>query len=362
MKILHIIGSFEQGGAETYTLRYCQYDKENRHYVLGVNGKPGDLSKEFAEHATVIDNIKVGPMGQNWKWFFHFLKKEKIDSVWSVNGGLLLLVAKVAGVGTRLTFYRNSTTHIEHDPMHLRAMYLRMTYLLNPLISTNVLSNSFAAIRNYNPFLAKRKKGYEVIYNGIDLNHISKKGKEQVREELGLPKNAFVIGHSGRYHFAKNHEMIMKVAFALCKKFEDVYFVLIGKGVPEKYGIQVEKEGLSQRIVMLGYRKDVMDILKALDLFYFPSTTEGQPNALIEAMLSGVPFVASDISAIKETTPDDLHRQLVSCHDFEKNYDLIECLYHNKEKLIDLKCESWAKSHFDANKQFELFKKQLQNE
>ncbi len=361
MRFLHVIGSFEQGGAETYTLRYCQYDRDNQHYVLGVNGKAGDLSKEFSKYATVIDNVRVGLLGKNWKWFFHFLKEEKIDSVWCVNGGLLLLVAKIAGVKTRLTFYRNSTTHIEHDPLSLRASYLRISYLLNPLVSTNILSNSFAAIRNYNPLLAKREKGYKVIYNGIDLTHISRKNKQQVREDLGLPQNAFVIGHSGRYHFAKNHDMILKVAFALCKEYDDVYFVLIGKGVPEKFGNLVEHEGLSHRIMMLGYRKDVMDILKALDLYYFPSTTEGQPNALIEAMLSGVPFVASDIPAIKETTPDDLHRQLVPCHDFEKNYNLIECLYHNKEKLKDLKCESWAKSHFDANKQFELFKKQLKN-
>ena len=70
----------------------------------------------------------------------------------------------------------------------------------------------------------------------------------------------------------------------------------MGKGVREKYEMIVQQMGLDGQIHLLGYRSDVLRILPLFDLYYFPSLTEGQPNALIEAMATGLPFVASDIA------------------------------------------------------------------
>lgn len=83
----------------------------------------------------------------------------------------------------------------------------------------------------------------------------------------------------------------MKVASELCHKYKDIHFVLVGKGVKEKYEMMVQQMGLNKQIHLLGYRDDVLRILPLFDLYYFPSLTEGQPNALIEAMATGLPLL-----------------------------------------------------------------------
>ena len=111
----------------------------------------------------------------------------------------------------------------------------------------------------------------------------------------------------------------------------------------------------------MGYRTDVMDILKGLDLFYFPSVTEGNPNALLEAMASNIPFVASDIPPIRESVPGFLKPTLINPYNEEKNYSAIEDMYLHREKLELRKCKEWAIEHYDAYRQFNLFKDELEN-
>ena len=74
---------------------------------------------------------------------------------------------------------------------------------------------------------------------------------------------------------------IIEVAIKLCKKYNEIYAVMCGKGVDNALSQKVKKEGLEDQIKLLGYRSDVIKVLNTLDCFYFPSLSEGQPNALI---------------------------------------------------------------------------------
>src|SRR5690606_33929956 len=82
----------------------------------------------------------------------------------------------------------------------------------------------------------------------------------------------------------------------------------------------------SGRIILQENRPDIPKVLNTLDCYYFPSITEGQPNALIEAMISGLPIVASDIDPIKECVPpffiDELVPPLSVDHAVQKILDI----------------------------------------
>lgn len=359
-KILHILGSLNQGGAETYLLRYLQYDRENEHYVLCKYGITGPLEKEYKKVAHIITDINFSHILGDYHKFYRFLKDQHIDSVWDGTTDITLIIAKFAGVKNRYLFYRSSSSCWVKDSFYIRHLYNFILRKLCSLSVTKILANSETALKRFHPNYKKHPERFQVIYNGISTNSISNKNRTEIRELLHIPKDAFIVGHSGRLDPAKNHPMIIDVAISLCKKYEDIHFVLMGLNVDKKYGEQIEQLGLENRIHLLGYRKDVMDILKGLDLYYFPSVTEGQPNALIEALVSGLPFVASNIDPIKEATPTLLHKNLVDPRDKELNVSAIENFYLNRDRLSSETCAEWAINYFEANRQFHLFKTELE--
>lgn len=127
----------------------------------------------------------------------------------------------------------------------------------------------------------------------------------------------------------------------------------------EKYEMMVQQMGLNKQIHLLGYRDDVLRILPLFDLYYFPSLTEGQPNALIEAMATGLPFVASDIAPIKESVPPAIRSLLLPPCDSERAVKVIERIYKGESDGAEYMCKEWAQQHFDADELFAKFRREL---
>lgn len=101
-------------------------------------------------------------------------------------------------------------------------------------------------------------------------------------------------------------------------------------------------------------------VLKAIDLFFFPSITEGNPNALIEAMIAGVNIIASDTDPHRECTPDSYHQYLVPVSDYRAQARQIDMLLQSNEKNFGVNLQSFADTRFDANVNFSQFLKEIQ--
>lgn len=141
-----------------------------------------------------------------------------------------------------------------------------------------------------------RGKAYKIPGVGIDVKgiHDLKVDRAQKRRELGVPEDAFVMLSVGDLNANKNHSTAIK-AFAKAD-IPNSYYLICGEGeLRNELGSLAEKLGVSQRIRLLGFRNDVREILKASDLFVFPSFREGLSVALLEAASAGVTCVASNI-------------------------------------------------------------------
>lgn len=144
----------------------------------------------------------------------------------------------------------------------------------------------------------------EVLENGIHLDIFRNPGvtKSEIRKEIGIPENAFVLGHVGRMAPEKNHKKIFEVFKELKKRRPDAILLLVGNGRCEDEVKQLNnKMGLSDSTFILSNRTDVNRLLKAMDVFIFPSLFEGLGIALIEAEASGLKCVISD------TVPKETH-------------------------------------------------------
>ncbi|MNT34782.1 Glycosyltransferase Gtf1 [compost metagenome] len=135
----------------------------------------------------------------------------------------------------------------------------------------------------------------------------------------------------------------------MCGKNTDVY---LNKSVEENIF-------LKDKVKVLGYRDDVSSMLTIFDLYFFPSITEGQPNALIEAMVAGVPIIASNIKPIVETTPEILHNELVDPFDVQGFCERIEEYYLNDSKRENANFSDWAINKFSPKKLFTEFYSEL---
>ena len=360
MKTLFLITTLDQGGIETYLLRYLEYYQEHEAIVICKSGGFGELYPQYARMVRVLPMRFSYILGKQYYRFYKLLKNEGIDTVCDFTGnfaGLPLGIAWLARVKKRIVFYRGSTNHFKETPFRL--LYNAGMRRLVLVFATKILSNSVAALDFFFPKRNRISERFEVIYNGMDMKKLSQQGKKKLLQEFSLPSDAFIVGHTGRCNEAKNHDTILKVASELCHRHKDIHFVLVGKGVREKYEMIVQQMGLDGQIHLLGYRSDVLRILPLFDLYYFPSLTEGQPNALIEAMATGLPFVASDIASIKESVPVEMYSLLLSPCDAEKAVKVIERIYKGEVNRDKYRCKEWAQKCFNADDLFAKFRKEL---
>lgn len=144
--------------------------------------------------------------------------------------------------------------------------------------------------------LRNNGKVYYVPGVGVDVEKFSKKSsnREAKRKEMGIKENEKVILSVGELIKRKNHEVIIRALSNLQE--QDYVYLICGRGVFMNHLVDLSiRLGIQDKVKLLGFRKDIVEICKAADLFVFPSIHEGLPVALMEAMACGLPCIASEV-------------------------------------------------------------------
>ena len=135
-----------------------------------------------------------------------------------------------------------------------------------------------------------------IIRNGIDLKRFREPGvsREEKRRELGIPEDAFLVGHVGRFTPEKNHPFLLDVFREIASRREDAWLLMVGAEDHSHVEERLRGYGLQDRYTILSGRKDIPELLGAMDIFVFPSIFEGFPVSLIEAQAAGLRCIVSD--------------------------------------------------------------------
>ncbi len=137
---------------------------------------------------------------------------------------------------------------------------------------------------------------FTIINNGIEVDRFAfrQEARDRVRKALDIDAS-FVVGNVGAFLSAKNHVFLVKVFEALSAIVPEAKLVLVGLGPLEKrVRLQVADSGLTDKVLFLGRRDDIPDLLSAMDRLIFPSLYEGFPLAVLEAQVAGLPSLISD--------------------------------------------------------------------
>ena len=150
----------------------------------------------------------------------------------------------------------------------------------------------------------------EVIPRGRDwerLGEPSLKRRAQVRSRLGLRPDQMVLLNIGRQEYQKGQRYLIEAVDGLVRDQPSIVLMIAGRegNVSQELRAAIADRGLSERVLLLGHRRDVGDLLAASDVFVFPSIYEGLGGSLLEAMMMEVPVVASDIATFREVLGDD---------------------------------------------------------
>lgn len=174
-----------------------------------------------------------------------------------------------------------------------------------PVALSQEVKNSIVNVYNL------QKKDVPIVYNGIDLSKCIPKTSYVHKEKI-----TFV--HVGRFSEQKNHKMLIEAFCEFVQEYENAELLLVGKGdLLNDMKNLVEERNISNKVLFLGERDDVLNILHNADVFLLPSLYEGMPMSIIEAMGTGLPVIASRVGGIPSMIKDKETGCLINCNKHE---------------------------------------------
>ena len=166
---------------------------------------------------------------------------------------------------------------------------------------------------------------------GIDTDRL-KPGESptDLRKELNLPQDAFLVLSVGELNENKNQQVIIRAIARL--KDPAIHYVLCGKGDQRQSLEALAQElDIADHVHFLGYRKDIADICRQSDVFALPSRREGLPFAAMEAMYCGLPLINSGIRGLTDITEDGISGYICGMDDDQQYTDSIRKLKNNPD-------------------------------
>lgn len=308
IKVIEYIGNFGDGGAETLIKDYVRMIDRERFDPVIVVLRGGDVSAN--RKLVTENNIPIIDIFPRWNFLIRIWKK--LFGWWYIPHKLRQIIRKenakvlhmhlvvlkdVPRIGKLLKELRLFfTCHSIPEIVFRRELAVEQKaaeYLVhNENMQLIALHNEMAQELN-------KMFGVDntvVMWNGIDVKRFRDVAisSSEEKQRLGIPKDAFVIGHVGRFTKEKNHDFLTDVFIEVAKVRADAFLLMVGAGDSSQIEKKLNECGLKKRYMILSHRADVNEIMQAMDVFVFPSLYEGLPVSLIEAQISGLRCIISD--------------------------------------------------------------------
>lgn len=292
ISIAMVINDFNINGISTVVLNYCRHIDKNKFSVTIITGSPAD-DRNIEECKKIGVNIKILPSRKKKSLAFYIalfkeISKKKYDIV-HVHGNSAmitpdLLIAWIKGIKKRIAHSHNSTCSNMKGHNFFYPLFQKM------------YTHGFACSSLAGNWLFENKDFY-VIPNGFDVKKFkfNEDSRIKIRNELGLDTQ-IVIGHIGRFNSQKNHEFLLKIFENIASINDDMVLLLVGDG-PDFNKIMsiIKTHKYKERIIVYGETNKTEDVYSAMDLFLFPSKHEGLGIVALEAQISGLPCIVSDV-------------------------------------------------------------------
>ena len=343
IRVCHIISADLWAGAETQMASTMAYLVKQPGIdvsaVLFNDGRLADALRQLDVPVVVLDETRTSTLGL-LLGLIRFLRAEQFDLVHVhkyKDGVLGTIAARLAGVPLVVR-----TMHGLAEPLrgwkHVKSRVyetldrLTLQHFVDLIIAVSQRMTQSLWESGYAPTMVT------CIQNGLDLRQVtSTRPSGEVRRSLGVEPECFVIGTVGRLSAVKGHTHLLRAANRIASTSRSSRFVFVGDG-PLKSDLEAEAARLqiSQVCRFPGARRDVYDVVSAMDVFVLPSLNEGLPMSLLEAMTLGRPVVASEVGGIPEVIQHRVNGLLVPPGDEQGLARACLELTHDRELALTL--------------------------
>jgi glycosyltransferase involved in cell wall biosynthesis len=347
---MHILDSLNRGGAEMLALDLCRNARANNLDLTFVATGGGDLEADFRYSGVTFHRLqrKLPVDLRLARRIGRIIKEREIDVV-HTNQAVEALHAYLATRGGRVK--RVMTFHLcTCDAKNKVALNL-----LVPRMDANVaVSHELLKCLEHEAGFNTSER-FHVVHNGVDHRRLEPTGAN-LRAELRLNDGSLVLGMIGNFYPDARKDQLT-VCRALPRLFSEVptaHFLFVGGSQPaapqplEECVALCRQLGISERVHFLGKRSDIPDLLSSLDVYVQSSVNESLGIAVVEAMLSGIPVVVSDIGALLEVTGNGEYAATFRTGDAaDLAGKLIElCRDEHRRGELAGKGRAWATSQF----------------
>ncbi len=308
VRLVYLNSARDWGGAENWSLELCTGLADRGHQVTFVCHPGSELRRRLDEDRRLnivpirirgeLDPLRVIRLarlfrGENPHILIAYRTKDvKLGAAaaW-LAGGIPLVQAHKA-------------------PHQLRSTAVYRLFWLRGVRALAVPSQAMRALLlEKTPWLAG--KPIRVIPNGVDTTRYQPRPelREDIRQELGVPRDVFLVSYHGRVEKRKNVDLLIR-GVARARASTPVHACIIGDG-PMIDEVRALAAKLEAPATFTGFRTDVARLLSAADAAVHLSTAEGMPNSVLEAMASGLPVIASAATSHAVQIDDGVHGFLV---------------------------------------------------
>ena len=294
IKILFVSHYLSRNGTEAFMMNvFRNIDRSKFHVDFLIFSRKGiAYGDEIVGNGGMVYVLPERKKGLAYYWSLdEFFKKHQYDVLhWCI--GSCTTIAPIFYAWKHHVPVRIAHSHSSSCVgLHNRLLH----YFIKPLMN-RMVTKRLACSEKAKMWLFGDRNGI-IIKNGIDVKGFSFNEivRKQVRDEFGISLRTRVIGHVGRFDSNKNHVFLVEVFAHYAEHHPDSLLMLIGTG--ETRTIVEEKVNdlrLTKKVLFLGERFDVSNLLQAMDAFLMPSLFEGLPFVLVEAQAAGLPCLVSD--------------------------------------------------------------------
>lgn len=304
-KILHVVGSLNRGGIETWLREVVGRLPRERYesdFCTYRRGGGGAYAAELARCGCKLHYIPLGrsPLAilRFSSRFRRLLSGGRYDVV-HCHGlllvGFIMFLAWLEKTPVRIA-HGHSTRRVG-GPVSVVALSLTLGRFLVRAFSTHGVGCSAEAAAALFGKGWRENAKYKVIHCGVNLTPFGVSLDGSARGDLGIPHGAKVIGHVGSFSIVKNQRFLVAVAAHVFRRRPDAVLLLVGEGTLRP---SIEEScaavGIRSRVIFAGESSRVPELMRsAMDAFVMPSLHEGLPLVLLEAQAAGLPCLVSDV-------------------------------------------------------------------
>lgn len=299
IKVLFIVESLDVGGAELSLLKWLRHCDRGTFAPSVIALSDGILREEL--NRLKIPNI-IFPKQHPFDIFFLYglikqIRQIAPDVVHCRNGipaiSYGVLAARLAGIPIICSIHGRTHYINKNFKTWLWFHIMKLSRLI--IVVTQNIKDEIVHLGGIDPKIIK------VIYNGIDTSAVIHEVKAQLRRDFQFTEQDFIVGTVGNLRAIKGQRYLIEAMPLILQKQPAAQIVMIGQG-PEERNLNAlaQNLGIASQIRFLGYRKDAQQIIGMFDVFVLPSLSEGFPNVLLEAIMAGVPVVATNAGGVPE--------------------------------------------------------------